>query len=525
MNAVRLLEHYERIADSLDAIERMRRLIRNLAVRGTLFDNSATLTDMTLGELGTWGSGGTPLTTYPEYYGGNIPWLKISDLNDSVVTAAETFITDVGLANSSATLVEPGTILVAMYGSIGKLGIAGIRCATNQAIAFCNPNLETVTRNYLVLLLREMRTELLAKGQGVAQKNISQKILKRHAVRIPSLAQQDRVVAKVGELMAICDRIEAKRAQRETARDRLTSATLARLNAPALEPSTFADYARFAIQSLDVLTTRADQIKQLRETILSLAVLGKLVPQDPSDEPASELLKRIATARTASFIRSRSMPKSGKIDEPYPAPQGWQWARIGDVFSIRTGFAFKSSTYSKTGTLVFRVTNFDRESQFDLTDSVFYPTHLIDEKFARYLLESGEIIMVMVGGTVGKTIMMSEDILPALLNQNMWRLRSFGRQLFNEFEYLLIRSINQSSNGLTRSTHGHFAMGDYELKLVCIPPVIEQRRIVRKVKEMMQLCEHLEFALHTSDEQKSRLLNALIAEALDASNASELVRA
>ena len=91
--------------------------------------------------------------------------------------------------------------------------------------------------------------------------------------------------------MALCDRLEAARAEREATRDRLAAASLARLNAP--DPDTFQDDARFALDALPALTTRPDQIKQLRQTILNLAVRGKLVPQDPEDEPASELLKRI----------------------------------------------------------------------------------------------------------------------------------------------------------------------------------------------------------------------------------------
>ncbi|MGH2810736.1 MAG: restriction endonuclease subunit S, partial [Actinomycetota bacterium] len=94
----------------------------------------------TLGEVAIWGSGGTPKRTVPGYFGGNIPWLIIGDLTDGPVAAAATSITEEGLQNSSAKWVEPGSILLAMYGSIGKLGIAETRLTTNQAIAFAVPN-------------------------------------------------------------------------------------------------------------------------------------------------------------------------------------------------------------------------------------------------------------------------------------------------------------------------------------------------------------------------------------------------
>ena len=93
-----------------------------------------------LEKLGSWGSGGTPKRTDSRFYSnGTIPWLVIGDLNDGVVTQAQTYITEEGLFNSSAKLLPPNTLLIAMYGSIGKLGITGIECATNQAIAFCIP--------------------------------------------------------------------------------------------------------------------------------------------------------------------------------------------------------------------------------------------------------------------------------------------------------------------------------------------------------------------------------------------------
>ena len=116
------------------------------------------------------------------------------------------------------------------------------------------------------------------------------KLLKASFIPLPPLAEQHRIVAKVDELMALCDRLETARADREVTRDRLAAASLALLNEP--DPETFQDHARFALDALRPSPARPDQIKQLRRTILNLAVRGKLVPQDPNDEPASELLTR-----------------------------------------------------------------------------------------------------------------------------------------------------------------------------------------------------------------------------------------
>lgn len=178
-----------------------------------------------LGELGRWGSGGTPLRSNPEYYGAGIPWLKITDLNDGVVRSAEEQITDVGLKNSSAKVVPPGAILVAMYGSIGKLGIAGIECTTNQAIAFCVPN-ENVDPEYLFWKIRSLRSDLLALGRGGAQPNISQEILKRLEILLPTKDEQRRIVVRIKECMERVDEIESLRTSSRTQQKHLSASLI-----------------------------------------------------------------------------------------------------------------------------------------------------------------------------------------------------------------------------------------------------------------------------------------------------------
>jgi type I restriction enzyme, S subunit len=143
-----------------------------------------------LGDLGTWGSGGTPLASRSEYYGGDIPWLIIEDLNDGFVEKATRKITRLGLDNSSAKIVPPGTLLIAMYGSIGKLGITRIECATNQAIAFCKCHPTKVDTSFLFHLFVHERDHFLRAGRGGTQQNISQEFLKDYEVSLPSLPEQ-----------------------------------------------------------------------------------------------------------------------------------------------------------------------------------------------------------------------------------------------------------------------------------------------------------------------------------------------
>jgi type I restriction enzyme S subunit len=159
-----------------------------------------------LNDAGNWGSGGTPSRKNSRYYeNGTIPWLVIGDLNDGEVKEFSTSITEEGLANSSAKLIPSDSLLVAMYGSIGKLGITTFPCTTNQAIAFCIPNDELISLRYLFHALANAKPELIAKGQGGAQQNISQGILKEHLIPLAPLNEQRRIAAKLDATLAAVD--------------------------------------------------------------------------------------------------------------------------------------------------------------------------------------------------------------------------------------------------------------------------------------------------------------------------------
>ena len=151
--------------------------------------------------------------------------------------------------------------------------------------------------------------------------------------------------------MALCDQLEAAKTEREQSRDRLVAASLHRLNSPADTAETdapdlpaqqadaFRDHARFVFNHLPCLTTRPEHIKQLRQTILNLAVRGKLVPQDPNDESVDELLNRVAAERQGLIAKGRLKAQKSftTVDaEPpsQPIPATWRWLRLADLISF-----------------------------------------------------------------------------------------------------------------------------------------------------------------------------------------------
>ncbi len=517
MNAERLLAHFERISEAPDAVARLRRFILDLAVRGKLVEPPKSWLECTLGEVGDWGSGGTPLRTKAEYYGGDIPWLVIGDLNDGLVTASATSITEEGLSNSSAKVVDEGTLLIAMYGSIGKLGVAGMRCATNQAIAFCRPYSDMVTADYLFVLLKSLRNELLLQGQGVAQQNISQKILKAHPVELPPLAEQHRIVAKVNELMALCDQLEAARNQRQQCRERLVDATLQRLNQPAEDPASFRKDASFALQVLPSLTTTPAQIKQLRQTILNLAVRGKLVEQDPEDEPAEELLACFAEAK----VKQKKRTGDARIkleDDPSPdalpmtLPVGWKCQSFQNLFLF---IDYRGNTPTKTveGVPLITAKNV-RMGRLDREPREFVSQSTYESWMTRGYPGLGDIFFTTEAPLGNACLNNIEQ--PFALAQRVICFQPYAFICTRFIVFALMSDLMQTMIDVHAT--GMTAKGIKAAKLkplpIPLPPLAEQHRIVAKVDELMALCDQLEQQLNQADQQRRRLLEAVLAEAL-----------
>jgi type I restriction enzyme, S subunit len=221
-----------------------------------------------LREIATWSSGGTPSRAHPEYYGGNIPWIKTGELRENIIIDTEEKITQLGLEKSSAKIFPIGTVLVAMYGAtIGRVALLGIEAATNQACAAAIPIDDQVTSRYLFYLLQAEKAALVRKGQGGAQPNISQGLIKEHQILLPTLQEQQEIVYRIESLFSKADDLEIHYKE-------------------AME-----------------------LIESLPEIILSKAFRGKLLPQDTNDEPAIKLLERILKERESIEQKEQTKDK------------------------------------------------------------------------------------------------------------------------------------------------------------------------------------------------------------------------
>lgn len=195
---------------------------------------------VTLGDVAEWGSGGTPNRSMTAYFGEGVPWVSISDLNDGYVSATKESLTSSGLKNSSAKVVPPGTLFVAMYGSIGKLGISTTGMCTSQAIAFAKPDPSRVDLRFLFHFLLTSRRRLQALGRGGTQMNIGQKDLKSLKIDLPALSEQRRIAAILDQ----ADAVRAKRREDLARLDALPQAAYRQMFAETGASATVADIAQ-----------------------------------------------------------------------------------------------------------------------------------------------------------------------------------------------------------------------------------------------------------------------------------------
>ena len=341
-------------------------------------------------------------------------------------------------------------------------------------------------------------------------------------VPLPPLAEQHRIVAKVDELMILCNRLEAARVERESTRDRLATASLARLNAPDPDPARFQHDVEFALNNLAPPTTRPDQIKALRQTILNLAVHGKLVPQDPNDEPASELLKRVIAENEATFVkgRKRKFLIGLRSDDEVPKniPATWTWSSIGQLASeMRYGTAKKCEHRIK-GTPVLRIPNVSR-GEVDLTNLKFGA--LTEEEKKTLLLRENDLLVVRSNGSlgiVGRAAIVNKAAESMSFAGYLVRIRFRQRYIHTRYIWLAMNSqhVRDLIEKPIRSTVGVKNVNSTELAAITIPlpPLAEQQRIVAKIDELMTLCDRMEASLAWGNDNRRQLIDALLHEAL-----------
>jgi type I restriction enzyme S subunit len=341
-------------------------------------------------------------------------------------------------------------------------------------------------------------------------------------IPVPPIAEQHRIVAKVDELMALCDRLEATQHEQETRREQLTASVHHHLN-NGEDAEELRTHAQFFIGHFPRLTTRPDQIKQVRQTILNLAVRGKLVPQSPNDEQASKLLKRIE-AEKRRLVRDGVIGKQASlatIDEstlPFCLPSGWCWSRLGGLVQLVTsGSRDWAKYYSSEGAIFLRMGNLSRDSYRLRLSNIQHVSPPIDGEGSRTKLKEGDIL-ISITGEVGLLGLIPSGFGDAYINQHTCLVRPMEQLMGCYLPQVFCAPFGQEQfDEPQRGLKNSFRLTDVTDFLVPVPPLAEQHRIVAKVDELMVLCDKLEASLRTTKTETSRLLASVLHHALEAS--------
>lgn len=571
MNAERLLQLYDNISEAPDAVDRLRRFVLNLAVRGKLVEQdtgdepaSSLAGELVLAkqrlvesrqikkpkssppissndlpidcpphwewlrltDIGRLSGGMTPSKTKHEYWDGSIVWLSPKDIKSDELDTSELKITEEGLNETRLELYPEGCLFIVARSGILKrtfpVAINRVPAASNQDLKVLTPFVKGLER-YLQIMFRGMTDFLLRElvKTGMTVQSLKYAEFEQQAFPLPPLAEQHRIVAKVDELMGLCDRLEETRKEREEMRDRLTTASLARLTAPDTTEQDFPTHASFVLNALPALTTRPDQIKSLRQTVLNLAVRGKLVEQDPADEPASELLVRIEQEKEKLFKNGKiKKPKKPKLIEssevPFSLPQSWEWGRLSDLVTKLTDGTHHSPPNGPDGDFLYISAKNIKDFGVQVSNATYVSAGVHDEIFSRCDPEKGDILYIKDGATTGIATINNLDQPFSMLSSVA--LLKLPKCVFNALILSFLRSPffwTQMREQMKGAAIMRVTLKRMSPALLPLPPLAEQHRIVAKVDELMALCDQLEAALTKTDTTRTRLLEALLHEALE----------
>lgn len=598
-----LLQHFDLIASAPDGIKRLRELILELAVRGKLVpqdpnDEPASellkriqaekarlvaegkiRKDKTLPAIGEeekpfelpvgwdwvrWNNIAMKIGDIghkmPDTVKEGIPYVSPRDFypdNKIDFDGAKRISVEDFERLSSKIRPEVGDIIYPRYGTIGenrlvddpRQFLASYSCCVIKTLnEYIDPSYQ-----FYFSISDFCCVQAKAAENKTTQANVGIRSIQEFWFPLPPLPEQQRIVAKVDELLALCDLLEAQKTEDHQAHASLVKTLLDTLTqpnpppgsaaprlerffkpvrsgadadsapqAPAGSAAGFTDpWPRLAAH-FDTLFTTEASIDALKQTILQLAVMGRLVPQNPDDEPAGELLKQIQAEKArlvaeGTIKRDKTLPAIGEDEKPFELPVGWEWVRLFDCsIQITDGeHATPPRTPDRTQVPLVTAKNV-RDGYMDYLDTDFVEQSVAEKCWRRCKPEVGDILMVSVGATLGRlsVIVTPQDMVivrsvtlirPCLVSVQYISL-ALKSPLVQAGIWDVIKQMAQPCIYLAQSS----------CLLIPLPPLPEQHRIVAKVDELMALCDQLASQLISAREVSGRYASAATSAALKA---------
>jgi type I restriction enzyme, S subunit len=454
---------------------------------------------------------------------GQIRLIQLADVGvNQFKNVSSKYVNDNTFESLKCFELNVGDILIArLPAPIGRACIfpnIGQRAITVVDVAVLR-TLGLIDAQWIVHLLNSsfIRVQVEEFGKGATRFRIATGNLKTILVPVPTENEQRKIVSKVDSLMSLCDQLEQQSYQQLDAHNQLVDALLATL-AQSQNADELASNWQLLAAHFDTLFTTEYSIDALKQTILQLAVMGKLVKQDPNDEPASELLKRIAAEKDAlvkagKIKKQKPLPPISDEEKPFELPEGWEWCRLGEPISFLNGYAFKSEWFTNDGIRLLRNVNISHGSVRWIEKACL--AYELAENYNNFRLDLGDVVISLdrpIINTGLKYAVLSEDDLPCLLLQRVAKFQRLDQFVLSSFLTTWLNSscfISQIDPGRSNGVP-HISTKQLELTLFPIFSKNEQRRIKAKVDELMALCDALACRLKSLKQTQAVLAEALV---------------
>lgn len=418
-------------------------------------------------------------------------------------------------------LVEKGDYLISMDGEFRVSPWTNGRALLNQRVSRLLFYYEGVGQRFIADSLQARLRELQGVKAYTTVDHLSGTQITESVIGLPPFAEQHRIVAKVDELMALCDQLEQQQTHSIAAHQTLVETLLGTLTRVASSQELTEAWIRIA-NHFDTLFTTEHSIDQLKQTILQLAVMGKLVPQDPSDEPANVLLKRIQTEKAkliaeGTIKKDKPLPSITEDEKRFELPQSWEWISLSELMpEFQNGVSSRGDKDGKPAT-VLRLADI-KNRRISLDDTRTIPINSRD--IEKYKLLMGDILITRVNGSadiVGSFILNDSEV-EAIYCDHFIRMRISSQWINANYLCLLgesslvrnkIQSLFITTAGQKTVNQGH--IGSLPIAL---PPLAEQHRIVAKVDELMALCDALKTRLNEAQTTQIHLADAIVEQAV-----------
>ncbi|MEP3350772.1 MAG: restriction endonuclease subunit S [Marinomonas sp.] len=364
--------------------------------------------------------------------------------------------------------------------------------------------------------LESISASIKASGNGIAMIHMTKERMEKLVIPIPPISEQHRIVAKVDELMALCDELEAQTESSLDAHQTLVTVLLNTLVNSQNADELTENWTRLR-DHFDTLFTTEHSIDQLKQTVLQLAVMGKLVQQNPNDEPASVLLERIA-AEKEQLIKDKKIKKQKPLppitddEKPFQLPKGWEWVRFGSVVICRLGKMLDKA--KNTGTLLPYLRNTNVQWDRFILDDIKL-MKLEESELQEFRILPGDLL-ICEGGEPGRCAIWTEAELEMYFQKALHRARPLAgiQSKYLQLSLTVDAKTGALDNYFTGATIKHFVGAKLNNYIHSLPPLEEQHRIVAKVDELMTLCDQLKAHLNDAQTTQLQLADALTEQAL-----------